>query len=84
MTETFPPLMAQREAIRSLTRASEPDCVAALLSDASWPLDWQGPTHELALRLSTQLRDRPQAHGREGLVQALCRSSRCRRKKASR
>jgi RHH-type proline utilization regulon transcriptional repressor/proline dehydrogenase/delta 1-pyrroline-5-carboxylate dehydrogenase len=71
MTETFPPLMAQREAIRSLTRASEPDCVAALLSDASWPLDWQGPTHELALRLSTQLRDRPQAHGREGLVQAL-------------
>ncbi len=71
MTETSSPLMAQREAIRALTRASEPDCVSALLNDATWPPAWQGPTRELALRLSTQLRGRPQGHGREGLVQAL-------------
>jgi RHH-type proline utilization regulon transcriptional repressor/proline dehydrogenase/delta 1-pyrroline-5-carboxylate dehydrogenase len=71
MNDTRSPLMAQREAIRHLTRAPEPDCVAALLPDATWPTDWQAPTRGLALALSAQLRERPQAHGREGLVQSL-------------
>jgi proline dehydrogenase len=71
MNDTRSPLMAQREAIRHLTRAPEPDCVAALLPDATWPTDWQATTRGLALALSAQLRERPQAHGREGLVQSL-------------
>jgi RHH-type proline utilization regulon transcriptional repressor/proline dehydrogenase/delta 1-pyrroline-5-carboxylate dehydrogenase len=64
-------LAASRAAIRALTRAPEPVCVAALLSCATWPPAWQASTRERALALSTRLRERPHGHGREGLVQAL-------------
>ena len=64
-------LPALRAAIRALTRAPEPDCVAALLPDATWPEPWQAATRERAVQLCSRLRERPQAHGRQGLVQSL-------------
>ena len=63
-----PPL---RQAIRAWTRAPEAECVAALLPDATWPDTARAHTRELALQLVSTLRQRPQAHGREGLVQSL-------------
>ncbi len=71
MNTPDPRLQSLREAIRALTRAPEADCVANLLPDATWPDAWHAATRERALALSAGLRDRPQAQGREGMVQAL-------------
>ena len=71
MTSEFPRLVATRQAIGALTRAPESTCITALLPDATWSDTAQAATRERALSLCQRLRERPQSHGREGLVQSL-------------
>ena len=86
MTDAFPPLFAEfappireqsllRQAITAASRRSEPECVAALLEQATLPEDLRAAAKRTATALVTGLRAARRGGGVEGLVQEYALSS---------